>query len=198
MFTRKCKSIIIAIAICFTGQMFAVNAAKYNDDGSYDVKTRKLNGPRLGVTYVAQGDFLGRNGALAQSLEDHDIGAVISQFGWHFEWLVTPERGGPSFVTQLVPFIGGVEYATVIPSASLVLGLRMPNGFELGLGPSILLKVSEITKKDGNPVSSSLVLAVGKSIDFSGVSVPLNIAVSTNNSGTRFSFIFGYALKSRE
>lgn len=196
MFSKKIKSIITVGIVLIIGQISNSFSEGYNDNKSYDVKTRKLNGPRLGVTYVAQGDFLGRNGALARSLEEHDVGAVISQFGWHFEWLVTPERGGPSFVTQLVPFIGGVEYATVIPSASLVLGLRMPNGFELGLGPSILLKVSEITEKGSNPVSSSLVLAVGKSIDFSGVSVPLNVAISTNNSGTRFSFIFGYALKS--
>lgn len=194
---KKIKSLVITIAVLIISQVSTISAAHYDDNETYDVTTRKLNGPRLGITYVAQGDFLGRNGNLQSSLEEHDIGAVISQFGWHFEWLVTPENGGPSFVTQLIPFIGGVEYATVIPSVSLVLGLRMPNGFELGLGPSVLLKVSEITERGSSPVSSSLVIAVGKSIDFSGVSVPLNLAVSTNNSGTRFSFVFGYALKSR-
>ncbi len=194
---KKTKSLIITISILIVSQVFNIFGGIQNNNNDNDLKTRKLNGPRLGLTYVAQGDFLGRSGDLQQGLEEHDIGAVISQFGWHFEWLVTPENGGPSFVTQLTPFIGGVEYATVIPSVSLVLGLRMPNGFELGLGPSVLLKVSEITENGSNPVSSSLVVAIGKSIDFSGVSVPLNLALSTNNSGTRISFIFGYAMKSR-
>ncbi|MBN1575903.1 MAG: hypothetical protein JW913_05080 [Chitinispirillaceae bacterium] len=44
----------------------------------------------------------------------------------------------------------------------------------------------------------SPVFAIGQSINFSGVSIPLNLAVSTNRSGTSGSFVFGYALPSRK
>jgi hypothetical protein len=111
-----------------------------------------------------------------------------------------PEGGGPSFVTQLVPFIGGVEYTTIIPSTTLVLGIRFPGGFEFGLGPNVLFNFKEF-KNDGDeigkPVNTSLLIAIGKSIDFSGVSIPLNLALALNNGGTRFSFVFGYALGGR-
>ncbi len=187
------KIFIITSIVLAVLQTTAVAArSNVNADG-VDLRTRKLNGPRMGVTYVAQGDFLGRNGELSEALEANDVGVMISQFGWHFEWLVTPEGGGPSFVTQIIPFLGGVEYATVIPSVTLALGIRLPNGFELGLGPNLLVRI-----KGRSPVSSALVMAVGKSIDFSGVSIPLNVAITTNNSGTRFSFIFGYAMGSRK
>ena len=49
----------------------------------------------------------------------------------------------------------------------------------------------------GNPVNTALIVAVGKSIDFSGVSIPLNLAVAMNNGGTRISFVFGYAMGGR-
>jgi hypothetical protein len=60
---------------------------------------------------------------------------------------------------------------------------------------------SSVSKKhsgNGKPVNTSLIVAVGKSIDFSGVSIPLNLAVSLNNDGTRLSFVFGYAMGSRK
>lgn len=197
MFNKITKSLLFTSAVIIVSQVGNASAG-YDDEGDYvDIKTRKLNGPRIGLTFVPDVKFLRRNGDLINGLEESDIGLVISQFGWHFEWLVTPEGGGPSFVTQLVPFFGGVEYATIIPSISLVLGIRMPKGFEFGLGPNIVLNFKELKTSDGgsgNPVNTALIIAVGKSIDFSGVSIPLNLAVALNNGGTRISFVFGYAM----
>ena len=193
------KSLFITVTLTIISQACLVNVWSSQGSDYVDLRTRKLNGPRIGLTYVPDVKYLRRNGKLVDALEQNGIGSVISQFGWHFEWLVTPEGGGPSFVTQLVPFMGGVEYATVIPSVSLVLGIRLPAGFEFGLGPNVLFNFGEL-KNDGaergNPVNTSLIAAVGKSIDFSGVSIPLNLAVSVNNDGTRFSFVFGYAMGS--
>ena len=194
------KSLFITVTLTIISQACLVNVWSSQGNDYVDLRTRKLNGPRIGLTYVPDVKYLRRNGKLVEGLEQNGIGSIISQFGWHFEWLVTPEGGGPSFVTQLVPFIGGVEYATVIPSVSLVLGIRLPAGFEFGLGPNVLFNFGEL-KNDGaergNPVNTSLLAAVGKSINFSGVSIPLNLAVSVNNDGTRISFVFGYAMKSR-
>ena len=192
MFSKSTKYLLItALGLLIAQAHIAMAGNSDYTDEDVNLRTRKLNGPRLGLTYVAQSDFLDRNGKLNEALKENDIGVLISQFGWHFEWLVTPEGGGPSFVTQLVPFIGGVEYATIVPSASLILGIRLPKGFEFGMGPNILFRI-----KGDSPISSSLLLAIGQNINFNGVSIPLNLALSTNNEGTRLSFVFGYALGS--
>lgn len=193
------KSMVFVCAWAILMQAFSAHADTLQDDDYVDIRTRKLNGPRIGLTYVPDIGFLRGNGEFIKGLKENEIGSLISQFGWHFEWLVTPQGGGPSFVTQVVPFLGGVEYMKVIPSVSLVLGVRMPKGFELGLGPNVFFNVSKLIDGDdiGNPLTTSLIMAFGKSVDFSGVSIPLNLAVATNNQGTRISFVFGYAIGQR-
>ncbi|MBN1893043.1 hypothetical protein JW906_01040 [bacterium] len=141
---------------------------------------RNLSGPRLGITYLPG------NRKLVQELEDKKVGKVLSQFGWHFEHQIIPEGGGPSFVVELVPLIAGVEYGTLIPTASLAMGIRFPGGIEFGLGPNILIGTENL--------HTSLVIAFGKSFNYSGVSIPLNLVCATSPDGNRFSFIFGYAV----
>jgi len=141
---------------------------------------RNMGGPRIGITMIPG------NTPLAQELRDNKIGRVISQFGWHFEWQVVPSGGGPSFVIQFVPMFGGVEYKTIVPSFTLPMGVRFPDGIEFGLGPNLV-----ITKTGAK---TSLVAALGKSFDYGGVSIPVNLVVATNPDGNRFSIVFGYAI----
>jgi len=160
-------------------------APELNAQGEYNQPptkfvSRNLGGPRLGVT------FLHARGELKERLDKNNIGALVSQFGWHFEYQVVPETVGPSFVIQFVPLAGGVEYATIIPAATLAFGIRFPEGFEFGMGPNIVL-----TDKGFSP---ALVVAVGQSFQYGGVSIPLNLAVATNPEGLRVSLIFGYAI----
>jgi len=142
---------------------------------------RNMGGPRLGVTYIPG------NGELVQKLKDKQIGRTISQFGWHFEWAVIPNGGGPSFVIEFVPLVGGVEYGKLIPSATLAMGVRMPNGIEFGMGPNLLIGGEKV-------INPALVLALGKSFNYSGVSIPINLVFATNKAGNRVSLIFGYAI----
>jgi hypothetical protein len=148
-------------------------------DSEVSFSERNMGGPRLGVTYAFGGEIPG-------ILAKKKIGRTLSQFGWHFEYQVIPEGGGPSFVIQFVPLVAGVEYGALIPSASLAMGIRFPNGFEFGMGPNLL-----ITPEKG---ATALVVALGKTINYGGVSIPLNIAFATNPGGNRLSFIFGYAI----
>ena len=182
--TRKniASHLVVCLGLLLTSSVYATSEDGYE---SVNLTSRKLNGPRLGVSYVLNGKL--------PKVGDHHIGPYISQFGWHFEWLVRPEGGGPAFVTQLTPFIGGVEHSILIPSLSLVLGIRLPFGTEFGMGPYLSTKFTA-----EEPISPSLIIAAGQSINFSGVSIPLNIALSTSKSGQAVAFVFGYALPSRK
>jgi hypothetical protein len=142
---------------------------------------RNLGGPRLGVTLVEPGSVL------AEKMRERRIGTLLSQFGWHFEYQVVPDGGGPSFVIQMIPLVAGVEYGTLIPSGTLAMGVRFPEGYEFGMGPNALISDRGLT--------TALVMSVGKSFNYGGVSIPLNLVLTTNPDGLRMSFIFGYAIQ---
>ena len=141
---------------------------------------RNLSGPRMGVSYVVGG------GSLRRDLRKRNMGPLLSQFGWHFEYQVIPEGGGPQFVVQFVPLAGGVEYGTLIPSGTIAMGVRLPEGIEFGLGPNIYVS--------DEGVGTALMLGVGKSFSYGGVSIPINLVLTTNPAGNRVSVIFGYAI----
>ena len=163
----------------------AVSVAAGEDEYPVTFDKRNLNGPRFGMTYVA-GD-----GELYQNLEKNDMGRVVSQFGWHFERQVIPDGGGPQFVVEFVPMLAAVEYGKFIPNFTLAMGIRMPRGWEFGMGPNFF--VSRDTE-DEVRVRTSLLIAVGRSFRYGGVSIPINIAAATSPEGNRYSLVFGYAI----
>lgn len=145
---------------------------------------RDLSGPRIGLTWIPGGTELGRR------IDEQGMDPFISQFGWHFENRVNPVGGGPAFVVETIPLISGVEYGKFVPGVTLAMGLRFENGVEFGIGPNVLL-----TEDEGSAdLTTSLVVAGGRTLDFNGVSVPLNLALATSPDGQRLSFVFGYAL----
>lgn len=151
-----------------------------------ELHERNLGGPRLGLTFVHG------NGELVRTLKKNKMDRLLSQFGWHFEYQVSPENNiGPAFVVQFVPLFGGVEYGKFIPSLTTAFGIRFPSGVEFGMGPNLAVSKDSY---DETIITSSLVLAVGKSINYSGVSIPLNIVYAISPKGNRVSFIFGYSL----
>lgn len=183
---RKIFLTSLLVVIMMIGLMPGRAASQsLRSDEAVSFAKRNLGGPRLGISVVTG------NGDLWQRLEDEKMGRSVSQFGWHFEYQVIPEGGGPQFVVQLVPMIAGVEYGKFIPSGTLAMGVRFPSGIEFGLGPNILL----IGKNDmgKSPAKTALVLGIGKSFNYGGVSIPLNLVYATNPDGNRISVIFGYA-----
>ncbi|MBD3345829.1 MAG: hypothetical protein GF401_12270 [Chitinivibrionales bacterium] len=181
-------SLLIALMITSLWQIPVSGQTEeaYDEYTGEEMESNRLSGPRMGITYVLPGTMQDR-------LTDKGIDPVISQFGWHFEWVVAPRSGGPGFVIQAIPFLGGVEYGTVIPSTSLAMGIRMPMGLEFGMGPQIYY-----TGERNNPVGTSLLIAVGQSLNFRGVNIPLNLGLLTNDEGQRISFVFGYAIKNKK
>jgi len=135
----------------------------------------------MGVTYL-----MSNSNVMKKTLQT-DV-PIMSQFGWQFEWGTYPLSGGPAFVFELVPFFSGVEYGYFIPSINTIIGIRLPSGFEFGMGPNIAIGVND------KAFSTSLTLAIGKTFNFDGVYLPFNLACVTGRYGSRLSFIFGYAL----
>lgn len=174
--------LIVVQGVLLTSFLNALFAQDYPTNTPTTQFTRRnLGGPRLGITYVPEGS------ELSEELRNHEIGSTLSQFGWHFEYQVIPKGYGPSFVIQIVPLVAGVEYGKFIPSTTLAMGIRLRNGFEFGLGPNLLFGGK-------NLVNSALVVGVGKSFNYGGVSIPLNLVLASNPSGKRISIIFGYAI----
>ncbi len=162
-------------------------AARQTSDTLPRLVERNMSGPRFGLTYVGIKPELKK--LLPPGEEFH---RVISQFGWHFEHQIAPEGGGPQFLLQFVPMVAGVEHGFFIPNATFAVGIRLPNGFEAGIGPNIQLPKN---LESGGNVTSALLVAVGKTFDFGGVSIPVNIAYAINPNGNRVSFVLGYAIQ---
>ena len=160
-------------------------AARQTSDTLPRLVERNMSGPRFGLTYVMIKE------ELKESLPPGEFHRVISQFGWHFEHQIMPEGGGPQFLIQFVPMVAGVEHGFFIPNATVAVGIRLPGGLEAGMGPNIQFPKN----LERGRVTSALVLAVGKSFHYGGVSVPVNIAYAINPNGNRVSFILGYAIQ---
>lgn len=147
---------------------------------------RNLSGPRFGITYV------GMKRDLRERLPEGTFHRIVSQFGWHFEHQITPEGGGPQFVLQFVPMLAGVEHGRITPNVTFAMGVRLLGGFEGGLGPNLQLPTN---LESASVTSSALLLAVGKTLDYGGVSIPFNITYAINPNGNRVSFVIGYAIQ---
>ena len=178
-------NIFLRLTIATTTFLAAIAAAQCPSQNPNDepVCLSKINigGPRLGLTgIIGNGDF-------AHELDKNKIGRYYSQFGWQFEFKVVPEGNGPSFVIELIPMIGAVEYGIVVPSITVPLGIRMPNGFEFGIGPNVC--ATSIDR-----ASSSVVIALGKTFSYRGVGIPINFAVAKGSGGVATTLSFGYAL----
>lgn len=139
-------------------------------DTAETVIQHDLTGPRLGVTFLPEG-------------------LVRSQFGWHFENQVS-SGAGPTFVVEKVFLVGGIEDDAILPSFTLVFGLRSREGYEIGLGPSAGVG------PDG--FGTAIVLAAGQSFRFGGIRMPVNIAVALDKEGqNRVSLVTGWAIRAK-
>ena len=161
-------------------------AARQTSDTLPRLVERNMSGPRFGLTYI------GIKPELKKLLPPGEFHRIISQFGWHFEHQIAPEGGGPQFLLQFVPMVAGVEHGFFIPNVTFAVGIRLPSGFEAGIGPNIQLPKN---LESGGNVTSALLVAVGKTFDFGGVSIPVNIAYAINPNGNRVSFVLGYAIQ---
>jgi hypothetical protein len=139
---------------------------------------RSMEGPRLGATYIT-------GSRARETLRAHGLGSIMSQFGWHFEQQVSPTGGnGPVFVIEEVLLVGAVEQQKLVPSFTVLFGMRMPSGIEFGLGPNL------------SAVGTALAVGVGKNLRYGDVSLPINLAVVGSPGALRTTVLVGYAIQS--
>jgi hypothetical protein len=139
-----------------------------------------LAGPRFGITALTPGilDKL-------KADEGWDLAPVVTQFGWQFEKQFYGKTGGPTFVTEAVVLVGGLEQGVAIPSLSWLVGVRAFDGPEIGVGPNV------------TPAGVALALAAGKTFRAGVLNVPVNIAVVPSRLGMRVSLLTGFSLRRR-
>jgi len=133
-----------------------------------------LEGPRLGVTYILEGE-------LTRGLkEDFDVNPFITQFGWQFERQYFSLNSGVAGLVEGVVLVGGLEQNVFLPSASLLVGIRGAKGFEFGFGPNLSL------------AGAGMVFAVGMNVQAGELNFPVNFAFVPSPKGARFTLLCGF------
>lgn len=164
-------ALLVAAAFLFDAR---AAAAQLPDPRSRTVQVKR-SGPRFGVTYLG--------GAIVDTLRasyETDVGKIVTQFGWQFERQFMSFAGGPTAVSEWIFLVGGLEQGAILPSLSWIIGVRLPNDVEFGVGPNL------------SPAGASLVLTGGKTFRAGALNVPVNLAVVPSKIGTRVSLLTGF------
>lgn len=188
-----------------------------------DTDRLELDGPRMGVTV-----FSGETYDIFKAPETEggfDALPVMFQFGYQFEVAYLTE-GNFQGLFEFVPIITGLDQGKIIPSFSLLNGLRDSKlGLELAFGPIFLINKraegfydpedggkwklkEEFTggSFDENPnpiverldsrgdlgITSSFVIALGKTFKSGRLNIPVNAFMIPNKDGHRYGLSFGF------
>ncbi len=141
----------------------------------YEPDTTRRSGPRFGLVYLG--------GALPDSVAAHHpqhSGRLITLFGWEIQRQIGKNPGGPQPLTDLLFAVGGLEHGVLLPSASWIIGIRMPNQFEFGVGPNL------------SAAGAALVVTAGTTRHLGTINMPFDVAVVPSAIGTRVSVTTGF------
>ena len=135
------------------------------------------SGPRLGAAYLIGGSVTAEN-------EGRRISPLISLFGWQLEHqFQTGDKALPVPVTEVVLLAGAVEQGVVLPSASWLVGLRQPSGWEGAVGPTL------------TGAGLQIALAAGVTRRVGDINVPINLAVAPGRRGASVSVTTGFNVR---
>ncbi len=148
-----------------------------------------LSGPRMGVT-VFTGETADR---LRAPASEGGIAAtpVMFQFGYQFETSYL-NQGGLQALFEFIPIITGLDQSQIIPSVSILHGVRSNrNGWEFAFGPILYLNKSA----EGFYSEGKWVLRSDWDANFPGVAYPAEVIKRYDARGSsRFisSFVFAF------
>lgn len=181
-------------------------------------KRLNLSGPRMGYAV-----FTGEKAdILSQPLSQGGFNAnpFMFQFGYQFETQYLNE-GRYQALFEFIPTITGVDQGLFIPSFTILNGLRNNiSGWEFAIGPTIrLINQAEgyyqdgvWTRKDENTplntptemridsrgdltITSSVVLAIGKTFRSGRLNIPVNVFFIPAKMGNQIGFSVGFNAK---
>jgi hypothetical protein len=140
-------------------------------------------GPRVGVSYVATDpESFTETVELIYWNEGRGYVPVTSLFGIIAEQRILLGETASHFAFQEVVLVSGLEQSIALPSASLLIGYRDASGFEIGFGPNVTLS------------GIGVVVAIGYTIDYRGVYVPIDLScvIPSRERPAQFAFTTGF------
>ncbi len=177
----------------------------------------RLNGPRMGVTYIS-GEASKRMMA-SKADGGYNMFPVSSFFGYQYEWQYL-SSGDFQALVEVIASVNGLESGAVIPSLTFMNGFRFnKSGWEIGLGPVFRVVKSaegyydsddkwhleselpagadyEITEAIDNrgdyKFSTGLIVAVGRTIHSGYLNIPINLYFSPRKEGSVVGLTFGF------
>jgi hypothetical protein len=146
-------------------------------------------GPRLGVAYyiTTVEEF---SGVVAELYPEGEYFPVYTMFGITLEQRIRLGNTRSHFAFQELVLVGGLEQSVALPMAALLIGYRDWSGFEAGMGPML------------NLTGVGVVVAVGWTLSFNGVFVPLDLSLvlpsSRRAAGLGFTTGFNFKVRRKE
>ncbi|MFO8066256.1 MAG: hypothetical protein R6U11_01610 [Bacteroidales bacterium] len=186
--------------------------------------TVKLNGPRVGVTYI-----FGEAGEIMQAPKENggfNMYPVSNLLGYQFEQQFL-SSGDFQALLEFLPTLNGLESGMINPSLTIMLGFRFnKSGFEFGLGPvgrlsktaygyydeddlwhlkssvpaenhDLYTFVERIDSRGKYKVSTGMIFAAGKTFRSGYLNVPVNIYYSPRKGGSILGLIVGFNVAKR-
>ena len=164
-----------------------------------NAQIEKLAGPRLGFTFISAGpiaDFLHDGFDFDGDREQYGSTgpAITTLYGWQWESRFADGGGQIVGIVEWIVLVGGMEKGLFLPSASSIIGARMDNGLEFGVGPNLSLS------------GIGMVFGVGYNFKSGNLNLPVNLAFMPGrnltgtsngeeydyNSGARISIMIGF------
>ena len=134
-----------------------------------NAQIEKLAGPRVGFTYISAGpiaDFIHDGFDFDENDRYGSTGpAFTTLYGWQWESRFADGGGQIVGIVEWIVLVGGMEKGMFLPSASSIIGARMDNGLEFGVGPNLSLS------------GIGMVFGVGYNFKSGNLNLPINISV---------------------
>tara|TARA_R110001592_G_scaffold62377_6_gene190901 strand:- start:10909 stop:11490 length:582 start_codon:yes stop_codon:yes gene_type:complete len=133
-----------------------------------NAQIEKLAGPRLGFTFISAGpiaDVLNEGFDNDIEMNGSTGSAFTTLYGWQWESRFADGGGQVVGIVEWIVLVGGMEKGMFLPSASSIIGARMDNGLELGVGPNLSLS------------GIGMVFGIGYNFKSGNLNLPVNISV---------------------
>ena len=133
-----------------------------------NAQIEKLAGPRLGFTFISAGpiaDVLNEGFDNDIEMNGSTGSAFTTLYGWQWESRFADGGGQVVGIVEWIVLVGGMEKGMFLPSASSIIGARMDNGLEFGVGPNLSLS------------GIGMVFGVGYNFKSGNLNLPINISV---------------------